>query len=259
MDRPCRPSGIAEHRTRRLGAYPKAIARFVLAATRSSRRRPRDVERAKPWAGGRLRFGAAVAAARRLPCGARCGGERRTRPRTGGIAPARRRLCSVLGQAALDASPWGDAQPPQPCAPRRRTGAQPAARPRLCVRPAVGSYGMLGAASRRGAGGRRAQRLCGAEQRSGAGKERYSATTSHVRGPYPARVCEVAPAQRAPQGSRREAATAAPKRSPPTARASARSDRGGPRPKKRAGNGLRPAGPARRCPAPKCRGVLAQS
>ena len=122
-------------------------------------------ERARPWAGERLRFAAAVGAARRLPCvprrlqgpwpspGARQSAGTVSRPGSVHRCPGASAelalaawpasccagcLCSVLKQAALDASPCGDAQPPVPCAPRRRRGAPPLARPRPLRAPPCG-------------------------------------------------------------------------------------------------------------------------
>jgi hypothetical protein len=159
----------------------------------------------------------------RLPCGARA--RRAAEPPSHGQLGC---LCSWLRQAALDASPCGDAQPPSPCAPRRRRGARPATRPRFaknrrCTHPRVHC------GSRRGAGGWQASRLCGAEQRRpGSARAQHALRHLTHRGCLSA-ANEVersefrdATAGRAAQGSRRNAATAAVKRSLPPARASAR-------------------------------------
>ena len=184
------------------------------------------VERAKP----RARWPAALHWRRStpaVPTALRCVGARRA---TAELALARAApccascLCSVLRQAALDASPCGDAQPPSPCAPRRRRGARRLIQPTALRGTSGGPSREHSAGSRRGAGGRQAQRLCGAEQRRpvvGACAARASSSDS-------SRLFERsersersefrdATAGRAAQGSRRSAATAAAKRSlPPT-------------------------------------------
>ena len=72
-----------------------------------------------------LRCGGRRCAATTLRCSG-CGGERRTRPRTAGSSRCASCLCSVLGHAALDASPWKAIRThPQRCA----LGAAQARRP----------------------------------------------------------------------------------------------------------------------------------
>jgi len=66
------------------------------------------------------------------------------------------------------------ARRPQPCAPRRRKVAPPAARPRLCRTTEVHIEAILGAA-RKTVGGWPAERLCGAEERSRQGQRAQSA------------------------------------------------------------------------------------
>ncbi len=80
---------------------------------------------ATPRAGGRFRFAAAVAAARRLPCGARDSGASKQLA----LSPAHAGLrCSnTFARPRL----WRG-RPPSRCAPRRRRGAAPATRPRRC-------------------------------------------------------------------------------------------------------------------------------
>jgi len=132
------------------------------------------------------------------------------------------------------------ARRPPGCAARRRRGAPPATRPRLCAEPAVRTVDGFArtrcpscrestAVRRRGAGGRRAQRLCGAEQRRpvvGACAARASSSDSLRLSERSERSerseFRNATTGRAAQGSRRAAATAAVKRSLPTARSSAR-------------------------------------
>jgi len=121
--------------------------------------------RAKPWAGGRARFTAAVVAARRLPSGARCpGGERRTRPRTGGILL--RRL-PVLGAQTGYARPLAlrrcaTPEPLRSSAPQRRTPGHPPTALRGTTGAAIENYPQVHAEVR--VGGRRSA-CCGAEQR----------------------------------------------------------------------------------------------
>src|SRR3954471_23740797 len=74
-------------------------------------------ESAKPWVGGRVRFGAAVVAARRLLCGARCPGASEELA----LFPAAQE--TVLKQ--LRSTAPAARQPPVPCAPRRRTRRAP--------------------------------------------------------------------------------------------------------------------------------------
>ena len=84
--------------------------------------------RAKPWAGGRARFTAAVVAARRLPSGARCpGGERRTRPRTGGILLRRLPVLGAQTGCArrLALRRCATPEPLRSSAPQRRTPGHP--------------------------------------------------------------------------------------------------------------------------------------
>jgi len=66
------------------------------------------------------------------------------------------------------------ARRPQPCAPRRRKVAPPAARPRLCRTTEIREDVSL-AAARKAVGGWPAERLCGAEERSRQGQRAQSA------------------------------------------------------------------------------------
>jgi len=116
----------------------------------------RETERAEARVVGGLRFGAAVVPAGRLPCAARCAGRLRQ------LGP---------GYRASDTSKSSRSTAPTPlrCAARRRTGAAPADHPRLCGVRHRASRASGTAVSRKAVGGRPAARLCGAEERRGAG------------------------------------------------------------------------------------------
>ena len=160
---------------------------------------------AKAWPGSGFRFAAAVTAARRLPCGARSWGLPHNSLRS--LRSLRSDRC---GKSEVDAR---CARGPKTSAPRRRRGAPPAARPRLCEQRRV-LRESRGAACE-AAGGCLAQRLCGAEERRFRGQRAQRASTSDLRHlserserSERSELCR-RPRDRAPQGSRPARPTAA--------------------------------------------------
>ena len=120
---------------------------------------------AKPWAGGRSCFAAAVGAPRRLSCGARCSGASAELALAWPASRCASCLCSVLGQAALVVSPCGDPMPRpllRSSAPQRRTPGHPPTALRRTSGASEEESTAVHAEMR--VGGRRSA-CCGAEQR----------------------------------------------------------------------------------------------
>jgi len=134
------------------------------------------------------------------------GGERRTRPRMAGISLSRAAYARCSDRLRSTHRLMAMRNPRAPAllgaaeALRRSpahglAGTTERVDKERCEHALRGSmrYRSRAAGSRRGAGGRRVLRLCGAEQRSAAGLERYSATTSTCLRPCTqGRVVEVA-------------------------------------------------------------------